>query len=66
MQMNCRRRLRVELSRREVMPSGWLEHLLYTLVNGWLPIRVSLDTWQALAELLGKRDNNALRPADVG
>ena len=38
----------------------------YTPVNGWLPTRVSLATRHALAELLGKRDNDALRPADVG
>jgi hypothetical protein len=31
-----------------------------------LPTRVSLATRHALAELLGKRDNDALRPADVG
>jgi hypothetical protein len=27
---------------------------------------ISLDTPQGSAELLGKRDNDALRPADVG
>src|SRR5918994_5476465 len=37
----------------------------YTPVNGWLPTRVSLATRHALAELLGKRDNDALRAADV-
>src|SRR3712207_157741 len=37
----------------------------YTPVNGWLPTRVSLATRHALAELLGKPDNDALRAADV-
>ena len=40
--------------------------LKLTAVNGWLPTRVSLATRHALADLLGKRDNDALRPADVG
>src|SRR2546422_10304946 len=37
-----------------------------TFIRPWLPTRVSLATRHALAELLGKRDNDALRPADVG
>src|SRR5688572_11502413 len=36
------------------------------VVRPGLPTRVSLATRHALAELLGKRDNDALRPADVG
>ena len=56
-------RLTVELSRREAKPSGRLERLV---IRPWLPTRVSLATRHALAELLGKRDNDALRPADVG
>jgi hypothetical protein len=38
----------------------------YPIIRPWLPTRVSLATRHALAELLGKRDNDALRPADVG
>src|SRR6266850_7030678 len=57
------RRLTVELSRREAKPSGRLERLV---IRPWLPTRVSLANRHALAELLGKRDNDALRPADVG
>src|SRR3712207_5714583 len=37
----------------------------YTPVNGWLPTRISLATRRALAELLGKPDNDALGAADV-
>src|SRR5215218_4221951 len=37
----------------------------YTPVNGWLPTRVSPATRHALAELLGKPDNDALGAADV-
>jgi len=32
----------------------------------WLPTRVPLATWHTLANFLSKRDNDALRPADVG
>ena len=35
-------------------------------ISGQDATRVSLATWHALAELLGKRDNDALGPADVG
>jgi hypothetical protein len=38
----------------------------YAPVNGWLPTRVSLPTRNTLAELLRERDNDALRPANVG
>jgi len=37
----------------------------YTPVNGWLPTRVALATRHALAELLGKPNNDALGAADV-
>jgi hypothetical protein len=56
-------RVTVELSRREAKWSA--RTTCYTPVNGWLPTRVSLANRHALAELLGKRDNDALRPADV-
>ena len=42
------------------------EELEAALGAASVPTRVSLATRHALAELLGKRDNDALRPADVG
>lgn len=35
-------------------------------VSAWLSTRVGLATWHALAKLLGKCNDDALRPADVG
>ena len=52
----------VELSRPEAEPSGPRERVV---IRPWLPTRVSLATRQGLAEPLGERDNDAIRPADV-
>ncbi len=49
------------VERRDAKPSGRLERVLIRQVNGWLPTRVLLAKRHGLAELLGKRDNDALR-----
>jgi len=50
---------------RPALPGVGCSDLLYASEQ-MLPTRVSLATKHALAELLGKRDNDALRSADVG